>query len=82
MIEPWNMSREKAQELRLEQWGAPEEVKAMAAPVRQANDRRSAMDCLKKIAPNSPFSSRSGLLALLPMRSLGKIEAVDVDLRA
>ena len=71
--EPWDKSREKAQELRLEQWGTPEEVQAMAAPLRQANNRRTAMDCLEEIAPNSPFTSRSGLLAHLPRRSLGKI---------
>jgi hypothetical protein len=73
MIEHWGRSREKARELRIEQWGTPEEIQAMAAPVRQANNRRTAMDCLKKIAPNSPFTSRSGLPARLPMRSLGKI---------
>jgi len=72
-IEAWNMSREKAQELRLEQWGSPEEVRAMATPARQANNRRTAMDYLKEIAPNGPFTSQSGLSARLPMRSLGKI---------
>jgi hypothetical protein len=59
--------------LRLEQWGTPEEVAAMAAPIRKAGDRRVAMDCLKEIAKNSPFISRSGLPARLPGRSLGKI---------
>ena len=73
MIEQWDTSREKAQELRFEQWGTPEEVRVMAAPLRQANNRLAAMDCLKEIAQNSPFTSRSGLLARLPMRSLGKI---------
>jgi len=69
----WDTSREKAQELRIEQWGTPEEVEEMAAPVRQASNRQEAMDYLKKIAASSPFTSRSGLLARLPMRSLGKI---------
>jgi len=73
MIEPWDASRKKAQELRFEQWGNPEEVKAMAAPLRQASSRRAAMDCLKEIALNSPFTSRSGLPARLSSRSLGKI---------
>jgi hypothetical protein len=72
-IEQWDGSREKARELRLEQWGTPEEIKAMAAPLRQAYNRRTAMDCLKEIAPNSPFTSRSGLSAQLTKRSLGKI---------
>ena len=67
------MSREKAQELRLEHWGTLEEVRAMATPVRQANNRQTAMAYLKEIAPNSPFTSRSGLSARLPTRSFGKI---------
>ena len=73
MPEPWDSSREKAAELRLDQWGTPEEVRTMAAMGRQASDRRTAMVCLKEIAPNSPFTSRSGLSARLSMRSLGKI---------
>ena len=73
MIEPWDMSREKAQELRLEQWGAPEEVAAMAAPVRKARDRREATAILKEIAGNSPFTSKSGLTARLQRRTVGKL---------
>ena len=73
MIEQWDTSREKVQDLRLEQWGAPEEVKAIATPLRQASSRRVAMDYLKEIALNSPFISRSGLSARLSNRSLGKI---------
>ena len=69
MSEPWDSSREKAAALRLDQW--PEE--AFTAPLRRANNRREAMGCLKEIAPHGPFTSRSGLLARLPMRSLGKI---------
>jgi hypothetical protein len=71
--ESWDTSRAKARELRVEQWGTPEEVAAMAAPIRKAESRRVAMDCLKEIAKNSPFISRSGLPARLPGRSLGKI---------
>ena len=73
MPEAWDKSNEKALELRLEQWGTPEEVKVMAAPVRHADNRRAAMDYLKGIAVNSPFVSRSGLTARLSKRSLGKI---------
>ena len=73
MAEPWDTGREKAQELRLDQWGTLEEVKAMSAPARRASSRRAAMDYLKEIAPNSPFTSRSGLSARLSSRSLGKI---------
>jgi hypothetical protein len=73
MPEPWDTSRAKASELRLEQWGTPEEVAMMAAPVRRAGDRRAAMNFLKVIAKNGPFISRTGLPARLPGRSLGKI---------
>jgi hypothetical protein len=69
MSEHWDRSREKARALRLEQW--PKEV--LDAPLRRASNRREAMGCLKEIAPNSPFTSRSGLSARLPVRSLGKI---------
>jgi hypothetical protein len=71
--EPWDTNRAKARELRLEDWGTPEEVTAIAAPIRRAGDRRNAMDCLKEIAKNGPFISRTGLLARLPGRSLGKM---------
>jgi hypothetical protein len=71
--DPWDTSRAKARELRLEQWGSPEEVAEMAAPLRRATGRQAAMGCLKEIVGHGPFTSRSGLLARLPGRSLGKI---------
>jgi hypothetical protein len=73
MTEPWDASREKARQLRLDQWGTPEEVKAMAAPMRLASDRREATAILKEIVEYSPFTSRSGLSARLSNRSIGKI---------
>ena len=73
MIEHWDSSRKKAQELRLEQRGTLEEVMEMATPLRQADNRRAAMDCLKEIVIKSPFTSRSGLPAKLAKRSLGKL---------
>ena len=73
MIEQWDKSREKAQELRIEQWGTLEEVKAMSAPLRKASSRRAAMEYLKEIAQTSLFTSRSGLSARLSKRSIGKI---------
>ena len=73
MIEHWDSSRKKAQELRLEQWGTLEEVRKLATPQRQASNRREAMDCLKEIVLKSPFTSRSGLSARLSKRSLGKL---------
>ena len=73
MIEPWDSSRKKAKELRFEHWGSLEEVKVLAAPLRQANNRKAAMECLKEISLKSPFTSRSGLSARLSKRSLGKL---------
>ncbi|MCL2442712.1 MAG: hypothetical protein FWD13_04520 [Treponema sp.] len=71
-MEDWDKSREKAKEIRLEQWGTLEEVMVMAVPLRYASSRRVAMDYLKEIALNSPFTSKSGLAARLSKRSLGK----------
>jgi hypothetical protein len=72
-LEPWNSSREKALELKLEAWGEPGEVTLMATPVRYATNRREATDILKEIADSSPFTSRSGLKAKLSTRGIGKI---------
>ena len=73
MLESWDASREKVKALHYEQWGTWEEVREMASPIRKADNRRSAMELLKDIAQNSPFISRSGLVARLSKRSLGKI---------
>jgi len=73
MIEHWDKSREKARELRLDQWGTTEEVAIMAAPLRWARDRREATAILKEIAEHSPFTSKSGLTARLQRRSVGKL---------
>ena len=73
MIEKWDASPEKARELRIDQWGMPEEVAALAAPIRQARDRREATVILKEIAEHGPFTSKSGLTARLRRRSVGKL---------
>jgi hypothetical protein len=73
MIEHWDTNREKARELRLDQWGTTEEVAIMAAPVRWASNRREATAILKEIAGYSPFTSKSGLTARLQRRSVGKL---------
>jgi hypothetical protein len=73
MTEPWDASREKARELRLDQWGTPEEVAALAVPLRWASNRREATAILKEIAEHSPFTSKSGLTARLQRRSVGKL---------
>jgi hypothetical protein len=73
MIEPWNTSREKAKELRLEQWGTSEEVAAMSAPIRKTSTRREATAILKEIASHGPLTSRSGITARLQRRTVGKL---------
>jgi hypothetical protein len=80
--EPWDTSRAKASELRLAQWGTSEEVAVMAAPIRKAKSRREAKTFLREIVSHSPFTSRSGLTARIPSRSIGKIvssEAVNAS---
>jgi len=62
MIEHWDKSREKVQELRLDQWGTTEEVAVMAAPLRWANNRREATAILKEIAERSPFTRKNRTL--------------------
>ncbi|MCL2193725.1 MAG: hypothetical protein FWB78_10055 [Treponema sp.] len=72
-MEDWNASREKALELRPHQWGRSEEEAVMSVPIRQADSRRSAMECLREIAWNGPFVNRSRPSVRLVKRSLGKI---------
>jgi len=71
--EPWEAVPERANELRADCWGTPEEVAAMSAPIRSARDRRAAMAILKEIAEHGPFTSKSGLTARLQRRSVGKL---------
>jgi hypothetical protein len=73
MIEPWDTVHEKVSELRPDYWGTPEEVAAIAAPIRKARNRREATAILKEIAGHSPFISKSGLTARLQRRSVGKL---------
>ena len=73
MPEPWDASPEKARELRPEYWGTPEEVSIMAATVRMARDRKTAVAILKELARMGPFTSKSGLAARLQRRSVGKL---------
>ena len=73
MKEKWDASIDKAKELRLEQWGTPEELKAMAVPLRQACNRHEATVILKEIASHGPLTSKSGLTARLQRRTVGKL---------
>jgi hypothetical protein len=73
MLESWDASPEKARQLRPEYWGTPEEVAVMAAPIRMARDRKTAVVILKELARMGPFTSKSGLAARLQRRSVGKL---------
>ena len=73
MLEPWDTVHKKTKELRPDCWGTPEQVAAIAVPVRKAKDRREAAAILKEVAGNSPFTSRSGLTARLQRRNVGKL---------
>jgi hypothetical protein len=73
MLESWDTIKARVNELRLDYWGAPEEVAVMAAPVRWAGGRREASNILKEIAAHGPLTSKSGLIARLRRRSIGKL---------
>jgi len=72
-LEQWDTVREKAVKLSPDYWGTPEEVAVIAAPIRKARNRREATIILKEIAKHSPFTSKSGLIARLQRRSVGKL---------
>jgi hypothetical protein len=73
MLEPWDAVRARTSELSPGVWGTDEEVSAIAAPIREARDRRQATDILKEIAEHSPYTSKSGLTARLRRRKVGKL---------
>jgi len=72
-LEPWDAIRVRAGELRPDCWGTPDEVAAMATPIRRASNRRDVADILKEIAEHGSLTSKSGLTARLRRRSVGKI---------
>jgi NTP pyrophosphatase (non-canonical NTP hydrolase) len=51
-VEKWDCSNEKAKELTITMFGAPEEVYEMAKPIRTAGNRIEAAQILKIIAAN------------------------------
>jgi hypothetical protein len=82
MAEHWNSSAEKAKELKIEDFGSPEAVREMAKPIRTAQNRYEATIILKEIIKKGPLTSKSGLTARLPGKSIGKIvssEAVNAS---
>jgi len=71
--EPWNSSTEKAKNLKIEDFGTPDEVREMAKPLRTANNRYEATIILKEIAATGPLTNKKGLTVTLSSDSRGKI---------
>jgi hypothetical protein len=69
----WDTSNEKAKELNISNFGSPDEVRKQAKPLRTANDRRQAEAILKGIMKNGPLISKSGILARLTSKMIGKM---------
>jgi len=72
-------STNRANELRIEMFGTPEQVAKMAKNQFLASTRDEAKEILKKIV-NKPLASRAGITATLSNNSMGKIlsgKAVD-----
>jgi hypothetical protein len=80
--EPWDSSNEKARLITVAMFGSPEEVKEMAKPIRMARNRWEVTQILKMITEKGILTSKSGLSARLPGKSIGKIvssEAVNAS---
>jgi len=81
-MESWDSSSEKSKSLGLENFGSLDEVREMSKPVRSASNRKEATEILKKIIKQSPFTSKSGLTARIPGKTIGKMvssEAVNAS---
>jgi hypothetical protein len=80
--EPWDASSEKAKILTVDDFGDAEEVRENAKPVRLASSRMGATEILKGIIKSNPYTSKSGLTARIPGKSIGKMvssEAVNAS---
>jgi SOS response regulatory protein OraA/RecX len=69
----WDTSNEKAKELNISNFGSPDEVRKQAKPLRAANDRRQAEAILKEIMKKGPLASKSGIIARLTSKTIGKM---------
>ena len=80
--EPWDSSTEKVKSLKISDFGTPESVKEQARTVRTASNRKEAAGILKEIIKHGPYTSKSGLPARIPGKSIGKLvssEAVNAS---
>jgi len=71
--EPWDSSSEKAKELKISDFGTPEEVCEMAKMPRTAKNKNEAISILQEIASLCEIVSKSGVIASLSKKSIGKI---------
>ena len=71
--EPWDTSSEKAKELKMSDFGPLDEVRKMAKMPRTAQTKEETITILKKIAAAGNLTSKSGIVASLTGRSIGKI---------
>ena len=73
--EPWDISSEKAKELKIADFGTPEEVREMAKMPRLANTKDEASPVLEKIQNGGPIENRTipAFRATLSKTSINKI---------
>lgn len=79
--EPWDSSSEKAKELKISDFGTPEEVNEMAKTIREARTRQEAEKALEKIISCNDtvkqsaikLNSKSGISAFLRRSSIRKL---------
>ena len=70
--EPWDSSSEKAKELKISDFGTPEEVRQMAKMPLIANSFAEAREVLEGIV-DKLFTSKSGLSATISKSSIDEI---------
>jgi ABC-type ATPase with predicted acetyltransferase domain len=73
ILEPWDSSDRKANELILSMFGTADEVAEMAKPIRMASTRYEAAQLLKGIVDKGELISRNGVKARLTPRTISKI---------
>jgi hypothetical protein len=82
VAEKFDSSDDKARRLTSEDFGTPESVKEQARTIRTAKNRQEATQILKEIIKHGPITSKSGLTARIPGKSIGKMvssEAVNAS---
>jgi len=80
--EPWDSGNTKAGILTGNDFGTPESVQEQSRSARTASNRYEATKILKEIIKHGPYTSKSGLTARIPGKSIGKMvssEAVNAS---